>query len=122
MYLVNVKIKRAGDKPVNEQHLVEAVSLTDVEIKVTNVFQGEELEIMSCKAINFTEVFDLNNEDDNLFFEIKLELKTLDDKVVKELYLQEAIDEPTARRVFTEHLIEGDIVSFIKKPYISILR
>jgi hypothetical protein len=122
MYLVNVKIKRTGDKPVNEQYLVEAVSLTDVEVKVTDVFQGEEIEIMSCKVINFTEVFDLDNEDDNLFFEIKLELKTLDDKVVKELYLQEAIDEPTARRVFTERLIEGDIVSFIKKPYVSIIR
>lgn len=121
MYLVNVKIKRNGDKPINEQYLVEAVNLTDVETKITIEFEGEDIEILSCKVVKFTEIFDIEGTADTVFFEIKVKLETLDDKKIVELYLQEAVDEPTARREFGNRLIEGNIISFIEKPYAGIL-
>ena len=83
MYLTTIKIKREGDKPVNEQYLVEAVNLTDVETKVTRDFQGVDLEITSCKVINFVEIFE-NGE--STFYEIKNQIETIDDKKVVELY------------------------------------
>ena len=119
MYLVNVKIKREGDKPVNEQYLVEAISLTDVETKITRDFNGVDLDITSCKVINFTEIFE-NGE--GWFYEIKNEVETIDDKKVVEVYLLEApennildFDAAVARGL-------NAMISYVKKPYKGIIR
>ena len=119
MYLVTVRIKREGDKPINEQHLVEAVSLTDVDTKIRREFSGVDADITSCKVINFTEVFE-NGE--GWFYEIKNEIETLDSKKVVELYLQEASDDRLAREYFRNEVGDGEMISFVKKPYYGIIR
>ena len=119
MYLTTIRIKREGDKPINEQYLVEAVSLTDVDTKIRREFSGVDADITSCKVINFTEVFEMGV---GWFYEIKNEVETIDDKKVVELYLQEAIEEDSARRLLKEAVREGEIISFIKKPYKGIIR
>jgi len=119
MYLTTIKIKREGDKPVNEQYLVEAVNLTDVETKVTRDFQGVDLEITSCKVINFVEIFE-NGE--STFYEIKNQIETIDDKKVVELYLIEDNNDESAMDRFRGFIVDGSTISFIKKPYMGIIR
>ena len=119
MYLVTVRIKREGDKPINEQYLVEAVSLTDVDTKIRREFSGVDADITSCKVINFTEVFETNG---GVYVEIKNEIETIDDKKVIELYLQEGDDVVQAREAFDASVPDGEIISFIKKPYKGIIR
>jgi hypothetical protein len=123
MYLTTIRVKREGDKPINEQYLVEAVNLTDVEVKVASELEGVDLDIMSCKVYNFIDIFEGDPEEErSLFFEIKIKRETIDDKKVVELYLVEAPDEPTARESFGNRLIEGSIISFVQKPYCWIIR
>ena len=119
MYLVTVRIKREGDKPVNEQYLVEAVSLTDVDTKIRREFSGVDADITSCKVINFTEIFENGA---GWFYEIKNEVETIDDKKVVEMYLMEAADDNTAISKWDDLNMEGHIVGFNKKPYKGIIR
>jgi homospermidine synthase len=118
MYLTTIKIKREGVKPVNEQYLVEAVNLTDVEVKVTRNF-NDVITIISCKEIKFVEIFEGIGE---VYFEVKVRTESIDDKKVTEVYIQEAETEPDARTLFGNNVTEGSIVSFVEKPYLGIIR
>ena len=120
MYLTTIEIKREGDKPCKEQYLVEAVNLTDVEVKIHRDFIGvQDIEVIACKKIHFIEIFE-NGE--GTFYEIKNEIETLDNKKVVETYLLEATDDNSAIVRWDNLNMEGHIVGFNKKPYMGIIR
>jgi hypothetical protein len=120
MYLINIKISRKeGSKPSNEQYLVDAVNLTDVETKLNNEFRDIPFFITSCKDFKTNDIFE-NGE--GSFFLITLLADDMDSKTIKELYLQEASDNDTARSHFAKNVNYGTIMDIISKQIMGIIR
>jgi len=118
MYLVNIKIShKEGTKPVNEQYLVEAICLTDIDVILVKEFKYYA--VNSCKNSNYQKVFE-NGE--GSFFEIKLLVDDIDSKVVKEVFCQEAIDNDDARVKFRENINYGVILDVVSKPYMGVIK
>lgn len=120
MYLVNIKLSRKeGSKPSNEQYLVDAVNLTDVEAKLNTEFRDMPFFINSCKDFKTNDIFE-NGE--GSFFLITLLADDMDGKTIKELYLQEASDNDTARNHFSKNVTYGTIMDIVSKPIMGIIK
>lgn len=118
MYLVNIKIShKEGTKPVNEQYLVEAICLTDIDVILAKEFKYYS--VNSTKVSNYQKVFE-NGE--GSFFEIKLIVDDIDGKVVKESFLQEAVDNDDARVRFRTNIDYGVILDVVSKPILGVVR
>ena len=120
MYLVNLKVTRKeGSKPLTEQYLVNGLNLTDVEVKLNTEFKDTPIYTVSCKEFKNNDIFE-NGE--GSFFLITLLVDDLDGKTVKEIYLQEAIDNDDARVKFRNNIDYGVILDVVSKPFMGIIR
>lgn len=120
MYQTQVKLQRKeGTKPVNEIYLVEAVDLTDIEIKVTKEYRSILAGISEAKEVSFNEIFETGS---GYFFDIKVEVEDLDSKIQKERFLQEASDEVEARTLFRKNIDYGEITNFNKTKIMGIIK
>jgi hypothetical protein len=118
MYLVNIKIShKEGSKPVNEQYIVKAIGLTDIDVILAKEFKYYS--VNSCKTANYLKVFETKEGN---FFEIKLIVEDIDGKVVRELFLQEAVDNDDARARFRENIDYGVILDVVSRPYIGVIK
>lgn len=120
MYLINAKIARKeGSKPSNEQYLVDALSLTDVEAKLANEFKDIFTFIATCKNIEFTDIFESGA---GTYFIIRLISDDMDGKANKEVFLQEADDSDVAKLLFREKVNYGVITDINLTNYMGIIR
>lgn len=118
MYLVNIKLShKEGTKPVNENYLVQAICLTDIDVILAKEFKYYS--VNSCKGTNYVKVFETG---DGSFFEIKLLVEDMDGKSYKESFLQEAEDNDAARIKFRENIDYGTILDIVNRNIIGVVR
>ena len=79
---------------------------------------GAHDEVLGVNLKNYVEVF---NNDKSTFYEIKLEWDSVDDKVVKELYLQKADSTQEAESLLKANIDSSnvEITGTVKKNYID---
>ncbi len=120
MFQVNTKVQRSeGSKPSTEVYLVEAISLTDIDIKVNTEFKDIQVSIPACKEMKFTGIFE-NGE--GTFFVIKILVEDLESKTSKEVFVQEAKDYADAEERFKQNVDYGEITDLNLTNYMGILR
>lgn len=120
MYSVNCKVKRKENgKPASEPYLVEAVSLTDVDVKLAAELNGCEYSIVGCKEMKFNNIFTNGH---GMFFQIKVTSEGMDGKTIKEQFIQEALDSVEATELFRESIKYGDITDMNLTGFLGVIK
>ena len=76
-----------SEKMVNEPYLVDAMSFTEAEKRITeemSVYISEEFRVDAVKKSNASEVIFSNVDDDDKWYKAKLQFITIDEKTEKE--------------------------------------
>ena len=118
MYNVSIKLSRKeGAKPVTESYIVEAINFTDVEFKLNTEFKSYAP--ISCKVANYDKVFETGKGE---FFIIKLAVEDVDGKLLKEIFVQEATDNDSARSNFAKNINYGTVLDVISTNFMGVIR
>lgn len=106
-----------------ELYVVDAMSFTECESKVTEYvsqYASGEFEVLTESKAAYGEIFFSEKEDENLFFKIKVDFITLDEKSGKQkhsksVYLVQGKNVETAKKnldeVFNDTMIDYKVVA-----------
>jgi hypothetical protein len=116
------KIMEDGmQKKVTEVYVVEALSFTEAEAKITEEmksFVSGEFEVVSEKIAPYAEVFFSDNLQDDCWYKAKLQFITIDEKTDKEkrsniVYLVQADSLDTANKYVSEFM-SSSMIDYVK--------
>lgn len=120
-------------KKVTEQHVVEAVSFTDAEAKITkdvSLYVSGEFVVKDISRAPYKELILSEKEDDDRFYKVKVKFFVIDEHTAKEkptniFYLVQANTTKQAQK-YTEQAFEGtmvcnEIASIVETKIIDIL-
>ena len=106
MYLVKFK---EGTSPQKEV-IVQSTQPTETESLVAANFNGD-INISNMTKKNYVDIFE--SELGGYFYEIQIEYDSMEgDKVLKETFIQEAVDFESALTSFVNNVNYGEIISF----------
>lgn len=106
----NKTLENGQEKKVTELYIVDALSFSEAEERITKEMSAYgEFEVVSEKITNYSEPVSSNNTEADLWYKVKVNLITLDEKTYKEkktpLYLLvQAKNIDDARRLTNEHM------------------
>ena len=103
---IKTKLVKVNGKKVSEQFVTDAVSFTDAEVKVNSHLEGKTFEVESIAKKNYVNV--LQDDKGGFYFKISTEWEDLESKIIKESYLQQALDIDSAKAYLLEDL-EGNV-------------
>lgn len=119
-------------KKVTEQYVVDALSFSEAETKITEEIQAYisgDFAVQAIKRASFKEVFFSDNDADDRWFKAKLQFITINERTEKEthsnmLYLVQAANIDVARKyikdVMDSTIIDYDIVQLLETPFIDV--
>lgn len=106
----NKTLENGQEKKVTELYIVDALSFSEAEQRIIKeCFSYGEFEVVSEKITNYSELVRSNDTEADLWYKVKVNLITLDEKTMKEkktpLYLLvQAKNIDDARRLTNEHM------------------
>lgn len=115
------KVQEDGaKKPVTEQYVVDALSFSEGEKKITeemSLYVSGVCSVRSMKRANFHEVFFSDNSKDDKWYKVKLQFITLDEKTEKEkrsnvVYLIQAGSFDKAKQSISE-IMGGTMIDYV---------
>lgn len=100
-------------RKTTEQYVVDAMTFTECEARVTEMVCGDEMEVVKESKAPFMEVFLSDNDSDLFWYKVKVKIITLDEKTGKEkkcsvTYLVQAESNEAATKN-TKAMLGGDI-------------
>lgn len=119
-------------KKVTEQYVIDALSFSEAEAKITEEMQAYisgDIAVQAIKYASFKEVFFSDDDADDRWFKAKLQFITISERTEKEtrsnvLYLVQAADIDVARK-YIKDVMEGtaidyDIVQLLETPFMDV--
>lgn len=106
----NKTLENGQEKKVTELYIVDALSFSEAEQRIIKEMSAYgEFEVVSEKITNYSELVRSNDTEADLWYKVKVNLITLDEKTMKEkktpLYLLvQAKNIDDARRLTNEHM------------------
>lgn len=133
-FFVTVKVDVLGEdgmaRRTSEQYVVDAMTFTECEARVTEEVAGGGVEVIKESKAPFTEVFLSDDESDHRWYKVKVKLITIDEKTGKEkkstvVYLVQAKSNEAASRNAKEMLggdVDYELADVVETSVIDVFR
>lgn len=120
-FLVKANLKRGQNAKVKkESFVVKASNIIFAEAKVTSELTpvDSEVKVTDVNLKNYTDVF-ITADNTGPYYEINIEWEDSDDKVIKEVYLQQANSTSEGELLLVEHV--GDHIEVVANKKTNIV-